>query len=129
MPTTSFDQLHAQAMSLIVRGLSAFSQLHWIYLVSSLILAGLWYLRDRRRGRRVAGKFIAYVFPKEIYLHPSAIVDYKLLVTNRLIRPAVYGFVWLTNIWVFTRVQGWLGSVFGEPDRLFIHPQIQLIRS
>lgn len=47
-------------------------------------------------------KFLSYVFPKKIYLHPSTKMDIKILLLNTLIRP--FGFLffifstpWLTN--------------------------------
>jgi sterol desaturase/sphingolipid hydroxylase (fatty acid hydroxylase superfamily) len=54
----------------------AVSQIYWLYLLSTIILATILYIvglanRDKEKN------FIEYLLPKEIYLHPASIALYK----------------------------------------------------
>jgi sterol desaturase/sphingolipid hydroxylase (fatty acid hydroxylase superfamily) len=54
------------------------SQTYWLYLLSSLIIALLLYLVDffnTQKQEKVS--FLQYCFPKDVYLHRSAILDYQ----------------------------------------------------
>jgi sterol desaturase/sphingolipid hydroxylase (fatty acid hydroxylase superfamily) len=61
-------------------------QLYWGYLLSSLLLAVAVhaYLR-RHRAEQTPKSFLAYLFPKKIYLHKSAIADYQFFLTSRIV--------------------------------------------
>src|SRR5882724_4984279 len=62
---------------------------HWVQILESLVLAGGVYLTGRHvRPSGGWRGFIRYCFPKELYTHPSAIVDYQLAAVN-----AAFGFV------------------------------------
>jgi sterol desaturase/sphingolipid hydroxylase (fatty acid hydroxylase superfamily) len=54
----------------------ASSQIYWLYVLSTILLATILYIlgfpnRDKEK------KFIEYLLPKEVYLHPSSITQYK----------------------------------------------------
>ena len=61
-------------------------RIFWFYLLSSLILAlGVYaYLRHNRPDRTPASPF-AYLFPKKVYLHKSAIADYRFFLIDRVV--------------------------------------------
>jgi sterol desaturase/sphingolipid hydroxylase (fatty acid hydroxylase superfamily) len=62
----------------------------WVY-VLSFVAIGAWLWRGLHHGgadgRGLRGLF-GFLFPKAMYTHPSAIVDYKLVVTNRVLQPS-----------------------------------------
>jgi sterol desaturase/sphingolipid hydroxylase (fatty acid hydroxylase superfamily) len=54
----------------------ASSPIYWLYIVSALLLSIFIYrLRSAKQDKQT--NIIKYLFPKEIYWHPSAIVEYK----------------------------------------------------
>ncbi len=57
----------------------------WAYLLSFAVV-GAW--AYRRYYPEARAHVIAFLFPREVYTHPSAILDYKLLLMNRLLGPA-----------------------------------------
>lgn len=62
-----------------------------LYLFSGLVVAFFVYLYLRRREPEYAGEsFWRYAFPKSVYAHPSAIVDYKYVGFDILTRFFVY---------------------------------------
>jgi sterol desaturase/sphingolipid hydroxylase (fatty acid hydroxylase superfamily) len=68
--------------------LSGESRFYWLYCLTSLAIAGLVYVTHRSRGTGSLRGFVDFCFPRGTYAHPSAIVDYKLLVANFVLAPA-----------------------------------------
>ena len=67
------------------------SRIFWLYLGGALVLAFFVYVSLRgagvlAEGRAVKYRFLEFCFPKAIYAHTSAIVDYKYYVVNHLLR-------------------------------------------
>jgi sterol desaturase/sphingolipid hydroxylase (fatty acid hydroxylase superfamily) len=60
----------------------------WLYLLTSAVIAVGVYRRHYRGRAGVPGSVLAFLFPRAVYLHPSAILDYKLMVANRILGPA-----------------------------------------
>ncbi|WP_373487597.1 sterol desaturase family protein [Blastomonas sp.] len=62
------------------------SRLHWSVIVSALVLACVaWRLnRDRDPNARSKG-FFAYLFPRHIWLHRSALLDYRFVFFDKLV--------------------------------------------
>lgn len=56
------------------KALSPKIRLHWIYLLSALLMALWTYRRSRRQGEQ--GTLAQYLFPRSVWLHSSAITDY-----------------------------------------------------
>jgi sterol desaturase/sphingolipid hydroxylase (fatty acid hydroxylase superfamily) len=60
-------------------------RIFWFYLLSSLILAlGLHAYLRRNRPDTVPSNPFAYLFPRKIYLHKSAIADYQFFLIDRV---------------------------------------------
>lgn len=57
----------------------------WVYLLSS-VLFGVWAWHKHYRGE--AENVLRFLFPKRVYLHPSARLDYKLFLLNRFLGPS-----------------------------------------
>ena len=93
--------------------------LHWLFLTSALLIAlGVYWIRDSDRQRSLTG-FLNYCFPRRIYTHPSAKLDFRFFVVNTafsgiflvpfvLSAAAVSHYTWMT-----------LRFIFGQPEPLF----------
>lgn len=104
-----------QLQRLVTMPVNPHSRMYWLYLLSALLLAVVAYNRYEKRTRRFYLKdFLKFVCPKEVYSHPSAIVDYKLLLANRLIKLSglVTGF--LSRAAIATYVAHLLASIVGS---------------
>lgn len=63
------------------------SLIYWLYLFTALLLAVISYNRYYRGQHPFRLKeFGRFVCPKHIYLHPSAMMDYKLFIANRFVK-------------------------------------------
>ncbi|MEM7218528.1 MAG: sterol desaturase family protein [Pseudomonadota bacterium] len=71
-------------------------KLYWAYCLTFIALAYLSYrlypARPEGAAPRSRPGFWSYVFPKRIYTHPSAIVDYKVYLANLFIGPVTSAF-------------------------------------
>ena len=52
------------------------SEIYWLYILGALLIALLLYMLDGK-DKTQQQNLLQYLFPKEIYLHPSAITEYK----------------------------------------------------
>ena len=72
-------------------GLTAFfspnKRVYYPYLLAALVLASIyyWFLRQSKQQKSIP-KWLQYIFPKSIWLHPSALVDYQLFVFNNVLK-------------------------------------------
>lgn len=81
-------------MSLIVPS----SQVNVFFLPSSLAVIMAVYLWRHRRAHNIRlGRLLRYIFPRRVLLHPSAILDYKYFITNRMLRGLVYAPILLSS--------------------------------
>lgn len=61
------------------------SQVYWLYLLSSLFITLLLYLLHLTKTEEKKS-LLEYCFPKDVYLHPSAILDYQNYLPMALIK-------------------------------------------
>lgn len=90
-------------------------RIYLLYMVSALVLAFVvyeWLRRSRRDGP--AGSFFAFCFPKRIYRHPSALIDYAYFFINK----ASFAILFAPLVVGSTLVSGWteagLGAVWNS---------------
>ncbi len=92
----------------------------WLYLLTSaLIGAWAWRLHYRGTHRPV----LSFLFPREVYAHPSARLDYQLFLVNRFFGPSA----WLTRVvlgsgliaGIGSAAQSSLAAQFGAGHALF----------
>jgi sterol desaturase/sphingolipid hydroxylase (fatty acid hydroxylase superfamily) len=106
--------------------------LNWIFLLSALVIAWWVYLNSEasKTGRSLTG-FKQYLFPKSIYLHESAIDDYKFYVVNALFLVQLAS--WLAAIWgivaVEEKVRSAMVFLFGQPSGVPVTPYILALYS
>jgi sterol desaturase/sphingolipid hydroxylase (fatty acid hydroxylase superfamily) len=63
-----------------------FSRFHWFSLISALVLAAscwLWLRRSDPAAARVG--LISFLFPKKVWLHRSALLDYRFVLIDKLL--------------------------------------------
>lgn len=90
-PFESFDAFIDTLTEGAMVFLSLQSKTGILYLLSGLILALLVYKFNRHQlPDEWRASAIGYIFPKSVYLHPSAIVDYKFVGFDLLIRFLIY---------------------------------------
>lgn len=66
--------------------LKPFSRFHWPYLITSLVFAVLaWGIYEARQPAGKRKGFIQFLFPRSVWLHRSAILDYKYVLVDKLI--------------------------------------------
>ena len=76
-PWSSWENF-AFAITAGVRTFTDFtSEFGWPHLLSTLVLTGMFFLLGRKNGTVGSRSFFEFVCPREIYRHPSAILDYK----------------------------------------------------
>lgn len=84
----------------------------WFYLLTGVTIAWVLYALDRRRALPAPpASFRAFAFPRGVYTHPSAIVDYKfvaldLTVKGVLYLPLVSGVGWFVSSQLLDAIGG-----------------------
>ena len=66
------------------------SGMAWPYLLASLVVAGGVFLWSGPVDRQSSRSFGAFLFPREVYLHASAILDYKFHAINLCLKFLLY---------------------------------------
>jgi sterol desaturase/sphingolipid hydroxylase (fatty acid hydroxylase superfamily) len=101
--------------------LYADTYLHWIFVASAAALALGVYAR-RRLGRRRSVSLrgsLRYLLPRSVFLHPSALLDYRFYVVNglllRFVQIGELAAALAAPILVADAVRVALESLFGEP--------------
>lgn len=91
------------------------SHFYWLYLITFVVI-GLWGLV--RYYPHTGQSWFARLFPREVYRHPSALLDVKLLLMNRLLAPSAFltrvvlgsGLISLVAIWTQSTLADTLGT-------------------
>jgi sterol desaturase/sphingolipid hydroxylase (fatty acid hydroxylase superfamily) len=86
---TTLQSLRQSGLQFVRVPFDAGNHLFWLYLVSSVILAVISYGLYQRQDGFSPRKIFGYFFPKSVYFHPSARVDYQLFVANQFVVPLV----------------------------------------
>lgn len=92
-------------------------RVYWLYLCTALAVAFILFVFGRERGAGFSLRsFLGFCFPRSVYLHKSALVDYRYFVVNRiafglLILPVVAA----VSIASAAGVTGGIYGFFGEP--------------
>lgn len=88
-----------------------------LYLGSSLACAVIVYLIARwRQTAETPRRLFAYLFPREVYLHPSAVADYKFFLADRILSFLLVPFFVVLPILIADSVLQLLVAIFGPAD-------------
>lgn len=80
-------ELYWRLLGIISAPLDGGSRLYWLNLAVFVVVAAGAFRVSRRKGVSLRG-FLRHTFPRAVYMHTSAILDYKLYVLNTLLAPA-----------------------------------------
>ncbi|GLR69918.1 sterol desaturase family protein [Agaribacter marinus] len=83
------------------------------YIVGALVFAGFVYFRNAKRNSSFLG-FFRYVFPKKLWLHRSAKLDYQLFIVNRLLRALLWAPIVITMVPMALGLTDILEYMFGS---------------
>jgi len=96
------------------------SRVYFVFLLGAGVLAAaVWALRTRRRT-----SLPAFLFPKQIWLHPSALLDYRLLFARSVVRALLFAPLAFSSLVVAVGVSAWLGAALGARPRSTTDPVI-----
>lgn len=104
------------------------SRFSWIYFVASFLIGIGVYAFERRKRNLGDGVSLArFIFPREVWGHPSAIVDYKFVAIDMTIKSLTYGpmFSGMTLLFYkaafYVSQSTWLGFVSPiHPDPIMV---------
>ena len=105
------------------------SKTGWLFLLTSVLIGAIVYAYEKRKGSARSVSLAGFLFPREVYLHRSAIVDYKFVAIDLTIKllvytPLVSGFSWLVykaaaapfaGLSATLPFQDWLGGTIVVP--------------
>ncbi len=106
------DLLSESILSLPGYLIDANKRIFGIYLVSAILLAIPAYLVQKNHFR--LGAFWGYLFNKKIWWHPSARLDYKLFIVNRVLKILLSAPIVLTMVPIAIGFSDLLETVFGK---------------
>jgi sterol desaturase/sphingolipid hydroxylase (fatty acid hydroxylase superfamily) len=89
-PFESRETLLASLNGIIDSFISLNSKTAWLYLLTSLVIASAVFYIGRSRGWVQAPSLWRFLFPREVFLHRSAIADYKYVAVDLTIKAIVY---------------------------------------
>ncbi len=79
------EQFPAYLLETVLYPLDADHRVYVLYLATSAIIAYLVYRKIRQRGTSTARSFLRFLFPKEVWRHPSAWLDVRYFFFHQLI--------------------------------------------
>lgn len=93
-------------------GLTAFwsanKRIYWLYLLAAFAVASAYYyLVVRPKGGKTSIGLLAYLFPSNIWLHRSALVDYKLFLFNNVLKALLITPYLILNVTAAYWVSAW----------------------
>ena len=91
-------------------------RIYFLYLATAIGLAFWIYESGKRHRPESAQGFFQFCFPKEVYTHPSAILDYKFFFINRIAFVLFLGTLILSSTLASTATETVLKSVFPAPE-------------
>lgn len=99
--------------------LSPGSRLFWVYLIAFIMVAALSFALYYRRPAYGFRNFLKFCFPKAVYLHRSAMVDYQLFIVNIALSPITRLAPILSTVAVAAMVGDQLAAALGPREQLF----------
>jgi sterol desaturase/sphingolipid hydroxylase (fatty acid hydroxylase superfamily) len=93
------DVLNSSILALPSYFTDANKRIFALYLASALIMAiPVFWAATSHTAERTISRFLAFVFPKRIWLHQSAKQDYVLWVLNKILKALLFGPIVLTMV-------------------------------
>ncbi|NOU49660.1 sterol desaturase family protein [Pseudoalteromonas sp. JBTF-M23] len=112
------EQMWQSFISLPTYLLDANKRIYIPYLLSAVLMAVPVYFASQERAQRSFAGFLMFLFPKSVWLSQSAKLDYCLLITNVLLKAALFAPIVLTMVPVAIFTTDALQWLFGQPLHL-----------
>lgn len=90
------------------------SRFYWMYLLAFLVIAAAIFAVRAGRSNRSLRSLAAYIFPKDIYFHPSAAIDLQLYVANKFVSPVRVFLPYMSTAFVAAYVTSGMAHMFGD---------------
>lgn len=119
-----WHQIRASAMEPARHFLDPNERVFVLYLGTGLLCAVIVYALGRRRGANLPGRLFAYLFPRQIYLHPSAVADYKFFLIDRVLSFVAFPFFIILPVWIADPAARLLEAIFGPADAAILPPGV-----
>ena len=91
--------------------LSTNKRVHWLYLISSLLLAFYVYKRSK-----VKGSFFQYVFHKKTWIGKSALIDYSFIFFNALVKVVLIAPFLMIALYMAEGINEFMIQHYGESE-------------
>ncbi len=89
------------------------TRIYYLYLLTSLLMALIFYIIKRKNK-----SIVQYLFPKKVWLHPSAKMDYSIFIINGLISSLLIIPFMVSSASIFSMSYKMLQSLFGTASQL-----------
>jgi sterol desaturase/sphingolipid hydroxylase (fatty acid hydroxylase superfamily) len=87
----------------------------WLYLLSAIVIAlAVCYARQPAGPGRSVRQALRAVFPRQVFLHPSALLDYRFVVVNHILHVLILGGVIANTVTVTEGALALLRLVLGD---------------
>ena len=118
-----WQQLRASAFEPIRHFIDPEERVFVLYLGSGLLCALIVFALARRRDPAgTPRRLIAYLLPRRIYLHPSAIADYKFFLVDRILSFLAVPYFVVLSVTVAGPFFRLLETMFGPATTSVLHP-------
>lgn len=120
-----WQQLRVSALEPIRHFIDPEERVFVLYLVSGLLCAVIVHALARRRNPAgTPRRLLAYLFPRQIYLHPSAVADYKFFLIDRILSFLAVPFFVIVPIFIANPVFHLLEATFGPVETPILAPGV-----
>ena len=100
----AYSALFAKIISPLYYPLFSTQRIFWLYLLGAVIVAfAVYRIQHRKTGGR---EFLRFCLPKSVYLHRSAVLDYKYYFVNRI----AFVILFLPLILASSTAAGWVNE-------------------
>lgn len=123
----TIDELYEQAKVAVAAPYEDLFNIHlplsFYYLATSFLIVAVWAWRSRRMEIKKALKFL---FPKEVYLHPSALFDLQYYLIARPVSAMFFAVAYLPGVWLNDGTFRAMTWAFG-PSTAVLQPGVPLM--
>ncbi len=111
----TFGTLAAKTLGILATPLDGSHDLYWLFILTFLGLAAYAHRHYYAiRGRFSLREFLGFVFPKDVYLHPSALVDYQIFIANRFVAIISHLFLVVAVALVSSKMENAVEALLGK---------------
>jgi len=113
-----FTQMVAQALAgVLAHVFNLNSRFHWLFLGTALLIAAGLYWLARRNGDRISEDgLVRFIFPREVWLHPSSLLDLRYVLVDSFVYALTLAPFAVSTLVVAEGVDAALSGVFGRRE-------------